>query len=461
MTDAIGALRGQAGTFPDGRCLAGFSGGADSLALMLMLASERDAGRAEPEAVHVNHGLRGAESDEDEAFCRRVCEELRIPLHTVQAELDGKADENACRKARFRCFQTVMDTTGIHTLVLAHNRDDLAETFLMRLLRGAGSEGLDCMSGQDARDGYDIYRPLLTLGRDAIREALRQDGIAWREDSLNGTDAYLRNRVRQKLIPLMEEMAPGVAGRIATTAEILRGENRMLQAEAEAFLRQHSGDGMLDTAALQELPEAMRTRILRTWWRQNGPERDEHSLNARQTAELAALAGAERGKVNLPGGWNAVKGRRGMYLTGLQRETPEAVPLEAETRGEIPFGNGILTITESEGNPGNGVTEQEAPEEFLRDCVIRTRQAGDRIRPFGMKGSRKLQDYLVDRGVDEPARDLIPLICRGQEVLFAAGVGAGAIPSWDGTKKNIRLKWNGRIHGRLAKEEETENGPEF
>ena len=458
MTDAMGALRGRAGKFPGGRCLAGFSGGADSLALMRMLAAERDAGRAEPAAVHVNHGLRGAESDGDEAFCRQVCEELRIPLHTVRAELAGKADENACRKARFRCFQDVMERTGIRTLVLAHNRDDLAETFLMRLLRGAGTEGLDCMSGQDTRDGYDIYRPLLTLGRDEIREALRQDGTAWREDSLNGTDTYLRNRVRQRLIPLMEEMAPGVTGRIATTAEILRGENRMLQAEAESFLRKHSDGGTLDTEALAEMPEAMRTRILRTWWRNSAPEREEHSLNARQTGELTALAGAERGKVNLPGGLNAVKGRHGMYLTGMEEEIPEAIPLDPETRGKIPFGRGILEITDSGGNPGNGVTEQEAPAEILEGCALRTRQAGDRIRPFGMAGSRKLQDYLVDRGVDAPARDSVPLICRGQEVLFAAGVGAGAIPSWDGTKRNIRLKWTG---GRQAEEEETEDGSEF
>lgn len=441
MTDKIGTLLAKAGEFPRGKCLAGFSGGADSLLMMLMLARERDAGHAEPEAVHVNHGLRGEESDGDEDFCRRICEALGIPLHVLRAELSGREDENACREARFRCFREAAEKTGIRQLVLAHNRDDLAETFLMRLLRGAGAEGLDCMSGHDRRDGYEIYRPLLTCGREEIRSALRESGNAWREDSLNGTDAYLRNRVRGKLIPLMEEMNPGATGRIAKTAEILTGENRMMQAEAENFLRLHSSGGQIDTDALQQMAGPMQVRILRAWWKQNMPEREEHTLNARQTEELARLAGMPRGKINLPGGWNAVKGRNGLYLTGMEKEIPEAIPLDPESREDIRFGKTVLRITESEGNPGNGVTEQEAPEEFFRGCVIRTRQNGDRIRPFGMNGSRKLQDYLTDRGVDEPVRDGIPLICRGNEVLFAAGIGAGAIPPWDGTKKNIRLKW--------------------
>ena len=461
MTDGIGALRAKAGGFPQGKCLAGFSGGADSLLMMLLLAQERDAGRAEPEAVHVNHGLRGEESDGDEDFCRRICGELRIPFHAMQAELSGREDENACREARFRCFRDVMDKTGIRQLVLAHNRDDLAETFLMRLLRGAGTEGLDCMSGHDRRDGYEIYRPLLTCGREEIREALRENGTAWREDSLNGTDAYLRNRVRGKLIPLMEEMNPGAAGRIAKTAEILGGENRMMQAEAEEFLRLHSNGGKIDTDALLQKPAPMQARILRTWWKRNMPEREEHTLSARQTEALAGLAGMPRGKINLPGGWNAVKARHGMYLTGAEKVIPEAVPLDPESREPIRFGETVLRIAESEGNPGNGVTEQEAPEDFFRGCVIRTRLNGDRIRPFGMSGSRKLQDYLTDRGVDEPIRDAIPLICRGNEVLFAVGVGAGAVPPWDGTKKNIRLKWTGTAGREQSKKEESKDGSEF
>ena len=262
-------LRERLGTLPDGRCLVGFSGGADSTAMMLLLAEERDTGRIRPEAVHVNHGLRGAESDSDEAFCRSFCKELRIKLHTERAELNGKSDENSCREERFRCFRKIMAETGIRSLVLAHNQDDLAETFLMRLLRGAGMEGLACMSGRDEQADCTIFRPMLGIGREEIRHALTQSGIQWREDSFNESDAYLRNRIRRKLIPLMNELSEGATGRIARTAKILAGENQVLQNLAECFLEEHSEGYMIEAQMLGKQPAALQHRILRTWWMRN------------------------------------------------------------------------------------------------------------------------------------------------------------------------------------------------
>ena len=461
MTNAMETLRERLCALPEGRCLAGFSGGADSTALMLMIAAERDDGRICPEAVHVNHGLRGTESDEDEAFCRRVCEELRIPLHTERAELEGKSDENACREARFRCFRKVMDETGIRSLVLAHNRDDLAETFMMRLLRGAGTEGLACMGVRDEREDCTIFRPMLKIGRKEIREALRRDCIPWREDSLNVSDAYLRNRIRRQLIPLMNELSKGADERIAQSAGILTGENRVLQNLADRFLEEYSDGYIISAHQIAAQPEALRKRILRTWWKRNMPEREEHALSARQTEELAELAAAKRGKLNLPGGMYAVKGRQGLYLTGFPKAETEAIPMESGMSGRTVFGRIILETGPSEENPGNGITEQEVPEGFLRGCVIRTRHSGDRIRPFGMEGSRKLQDYLTDRGIDEPLRDEIPLICRGSEVLMAAGVGTGAVPRWNTDAANVRLKWKGWMPWSLKERKETDDGSEF
>ena len=456
---AMEELAKKLGELPEGRVLAGFSGGADSTALMFLLAAARNNGRIQPEAVHVNHGLGGAESDGDEAFCAGFCRELGIPLHIERAGLDGRKDENACREERFRCFRKVMEETGIRTLVLAHNRDDLAETFLMRLIRGAGGEGLACMSGRDEHTGFTVYRPLLKAGREEIREALAADGIRWREDSLNQSGAYLRNRIRGEVMPLMDALNPGAAERIARTAEIAGEENRLLQGMAEQFLDGHSFERWLDPAALSGTPEALAKRILRTWWKRNAPETEEHALNARQTGELAALAKAARGKMNLPGGLHAVKAAHGLYLTGFAEEPAEEIPF---TPGQTDCGGGIrLETGPSEGSPGDGIRTQEVPEEFLRGCVIRRRRNGDRIRPFGMEGSRKLQDYFTDRDIDEPARDRIPLLCRGDEVLLATGVGAGAVPRWNGNERNIRLQWTGRMIWNLKERKETDDGTEF
>ena len=456
MTAAVCGLLEKAGPFPAGRCLIGFSGGADSTLLIRLCAVLRDSGEAAPEAVHVNHGLRGEESDKDELFCRAVCEELDIPFHAVHAELSGKRDEDSCRRERFRCFRAVMEETGIRNLVLGHNQDDLAETFLMRLMRGAGLEGLACMSGTDEHEGIRIWRPLLRIGRAEIRSALKSDAFGWREDSSNGSEAYLRNRIRSRLLPAINGMAEGASGRIARTAEILYLDNQAIRERAEWFLDQHSSSGWLDAGELLKSPEAEQRRVLRTWWKRSSPETKEHSLSAGQTEALLMLLKAERGKVNLPGNLNAERGRHGIYLTGMRKNPVPEVSLEDAASGEIRFGDFSLVISDSLGDPGDGIMTQEVPEGFLAGCVLRTRKPGDRIRPFGMKGSRKLQDYLTDRWIDAPMRDEIPMICRGNEVLWAAGIGAGAVPAWDAGKHPVRLTWRGEMPWKLKKGEKRE-----
>jgi len=458
MSGRMETLRGKLGKLPEGRYLAGFSGGADSTAMIRLLSLDAAAGKIQIEAFHVNHGLRGAESDGDEAFCREVCKELGIPFRAAKADLGGRTDENACREARFRLFRERMEETGVRNLILAHNRDDQAETFLMRLMRGAGMEGLGCMSARDERDGILILRPMLKMSREEIREALREDGFPWREDSTNESGDYLRNRVRKALIPLMEDMTEGAAEHIARTAEILGEENRMLQETAERFLRANATGCSLAAEPLAKLPEAMRKRMLRTWWQENAPERKEHALSARQTEELEALVHRERGRINLPGGLHAVRGKQALHLTGLPETKWE----------EIPYRNGILRMggielrtLESQGGPGNGKRNQEIPEDFLKGCTVRTRRDGDRIRPFGMDGTRKLQDYLTDRGIDEPWRDRIPLLCRGNEVLLAAGIGAGGVPRWNPEEKNLRLEWRGRMPWCRTESEGTADGREL
>ena len=178
------------------------------------------------------------------------------------------------------------------------------------------------------------------------------------------------------------------------------------------------------------------------WWKQNTPPLDEHELNAAQTGQLVSLTGMRRGKINMPGGLYAVRGKQAIHITGLPREN---FPETAFDGKSVCCGRIRLEVKAGEGSPGNGSTEQEIPSSFLDGCVIRTRRAGDWIAPFGMSGRKKLQDYFVDKGIDEPWRDEIPLICRGREVLFAAGVGAGNIPRWDNSCDNIRITWSGEM----------------
>ncbi len=442
MMNGMESLRRKINPFPDGRCLIGISGGADSMALLVLITGDHAFPNIRAEAVHINHGLRGDESDGDEEFVRKMCENHRIRLHVYHPDLHGKTDENTAREARFRCFRRCMEETGADYLVTAHHADDLAETFMMRLLRGAGPEGLGCMSMEDVRDGIRIFRPMLGIRRDEIRTALKADGICWREDSSNRDPRYFRNDVRIRLMPLLEEMNAGAAGRIAESARQIAAENGMLAETARNFLREHAGKHWLDSGALKGQHPTIQRRIIRQWWMDNAPDLEEHALNAEQTKRLTALALSERGKISMPGGLYAEKGRQALHLKGLLTDLLPETPVGTE---KTDFGPFALVAAPARENPGDGKREQEVPAGWTDGCVIRTRKPGDRIIPFGMSGSRKLQDYLTDRGIDAAWRDEIPLLCRGKEVLLVAGIGAGNVPKWDEKEKRIRLIWQGSM----------------
>ena len=440
MGAAIDALRARMSPIPEGRYLIGLSGGADSVALLTSVLADIRRNRIRAEAVHVNHGLRGTESDRDERFCEELCRREGVGLKCFPVDLDGRKDEDSARKARYAAFRREYADYRADGLILAHHADDQAETFLMRLMRGAGPEGLACMKAEETAGDIRIFRPMLNLRREEIRDALRKDGIPWREDGSNGDTAYLRNRIRHRLIPEMEQISATAVEKICRAAETIGGDNLLLSSAARDLLGRIADGRRLDAEALASEPVPLRRRALRIWWQEEGLRLDEHALSAAQTAELDRMIDVSRGKTNLPGGMHAVRDGRYLFLTGDE----EKPPLSAEVTGpETVFGCFILTETASEGNPGDGKRTQEVPEGFTRGCVIRTRQPGDRIRPFGSNGSRKLQDYLTDRKIPEPFRDRIPLLCREKEVLLVCGVGAGNIPRWRPGLPTVRLTWHG------------------
>jgi len=315
MTD-WGGLAAELQPMPEGKCLLALSGGADSMALLYMLVSLRDAGRITLSACHVNHGIRGDEADADEQFVRESCESLRVPCVVRHIDLKGRTDENTAREARWQALEDAVRETGAEALILAHHRRDQAETLMMRLMRGAGPEGMRGMLADERRDGYRLIRPMLEIDPERLKEALREDGKTWREDSTNVDSRYLRNDIRTRLIPLMEEMAPGATGRIARAAGLAAGEQEALKEMTDRFLRDvMTEEGDLNTDGMRELPEPVKTRILRGWWRRVGPERDERALSYDQTRALSSLETAEYGTtINLPGGWRARRRKHTIHM---------------------------------------------------------------------------------------------------------------------------------------------------
>ena len=412
--------------------LVGLSGGADSVALLLLL-KER-GGRIE--AAHVNHGLRGEDSDGDEAFVRALCAELNVPLMVYRATPPEHPGEDWARQVRYGFLRQAMRETGAEALALAHHRDDQAETLLMHLMRGAGLTGLTGMAPDAALDGIRVVRPLLHVSRSELRAMLAERGQAWREDASNRDPRYLRNALRLEIMPRLEQYAPGAAARMAQTASLLREDEEALNALTEVFLRKHGGARHLALSALTQKPLGLKRRVLRLWWERQGLP----PLNRAQTDGLLTLLDASAGsRCNLPQGWHGQRGWTHLHLVPPEME--EAQEAVAARDGAV-MGGVTLTLGAPDGTTGDGRRTQLVPREMLEGLTLRVWQPGDWIRPYGMAGRKSMQDYYTDRHVDAPFRHRVPLLCRGNEVLLVGGVGAGGIPTMN-QDEGVMLRWTG------------------
>ena len=324
------------------------SGGADSTALLLALAeanAERQGLGIALSAAHVHHGLRGAEADGDEAFVRALCERLQVPLTVFRVDTaarqatEHEGIEEAARQLRYEALRGL----AVDAVATAHTLDDQAETVVMKLLRGAWTEGLGGISpevqGLGMRDEglgkARLVRPMLGVRRAEVEVFLRERGQEWREDTSNLDLSLTRNRVRRELMPLLRGFNPGIDALLARTAAIARDEEAFWQAEVARVLPQvllpgrpvrgggravstavGEGSCALELARLAAMPAALRRRVLRAAARTLYAEGEAGSrLSSEETAKLLALAGF--------GGDPAVTGRIGSRLVlhgGLRAE---------------------------------------------------------------------------------------------------------------------------------------------
>lgn len=244
--------------------LAGVSGGADSTALLLVL---RELGY-DLAVAHLNHGLRGAESDQDGAFVEALAGKLGVPCFTHAVKIDP-ADGNLealGREARKAFFQSVLRERGFTRIALAHNREDRVETFLLHLMRGAGSEGLVSMSPVAGT----IIRPLIETPREAIQAFLTSRGQPWRTDLTNLDIAFSRNRIRQEVLPRLASLFNvRLAESVSRTITILQDEDQWMRELAQRWLDECGREG-LDVEALRRVPPAMARRLIRESLRREG-----------------------------------------------------------------------------------------------------------------------------------------------------------------------------------------------
>ena len=376
------------------------SGGADSMALLWALYLLREKLDIRLEAAHFNHHLRGVESDRDEAFVREFCERYEITLRVGSGSIRAgeKGLEAAAREARYAFFDTLPGK-----IATAHTANDNAETVLMRMVRGTGLKGLGAIAPVRGR----VIRPMLTVTRQEILAFLEEYHISYVEDSSNSGDAFLRNRLRHRVMPILEQENPKLAENLSAMALRLREDEQLL----ETMVPQQENR----VEQLRQMNPAQRTRALRTFLEYCGvrePEAEHIAL-----AEKLVFSGNPSARAAFPG---SVTVARNYGILEKQENIPVWEPVELTCPGTtvLPSGYEITcTLTQECVRAKDCFTVQPQGE-----LVARPRQQGDHIKLSG--GTKSLKKLFTDKKIPACERLRIPVIADAAGVVGVYGVGA-------------------------------------
>jgi tRNA(Ile)-lysidine synthase len=392
---------------PDEQMLVGVSGGPDSVALLSILI---ELGWR-PHVCHLNHQLRGADSDEDAEFVRQLAARYGLPC-TVEA-VTIAPDEDSARRARQEFFGRVAERTDLKKLVLAHTADDQVETFLLRLLRGAGVPGLVGIWPERQLGMLRVIRPLLKVRRSEIMEYLAAKKLSYREDKSNADTRYTRNRIRHELLPLLErEYNPAIRDVLLNTAEILRDEDfYLLHHVAQRFYMAACQGDAVNVKTLANYPTAIQRRVLRFWLggdSENGPS---FTFDQIEAVRYAAIGGSPSAAIDLPD--DLVVYREYEWLQKARRKDLEPVkgnwPLSLS--GETAIRELGVRFVLEHGDESTNLKECFDADALGDGLFVRTWENGDRFQPLGMGETKKLQDFFVDEKVPRLKRGRVPLVC--------------------------------------------------
>jgi len=418
------------------------SGGPDSMALLKILDHLRGKLGLQLVLAHFNHGLRGEEANRDEEFVRRSAEEMKLPLECGGADIprllpsSKRSMEDLCRRMRYDFLYGVAGRCGARRIALGHHLQDQAETVLIHLLRGSGPRGLGGM--QPMRNAL-LIRPLLELSRDEILRFLEDCGIGYVRDSSNLSGRFLRNRLRNSLIPEMRRFNPKLDATLLKTAEILRNEDRYLHAIVEEQLREWGLSAQAEIfpvplEALRPLHPALIHRILKELLERMTPEGAGISY-AHVLAVAQMISRLDScGETSLPHGIVATcdAGKKILILKKRDRQgsigeekTAAAFEFPVDPPAVVAL-DGIEAVLhfswaerqEMDFSLANRVYMDGDRVEY--PLVVRNRRPGDQFQPFGMTKHKKLKDFFIDMKFPRERRDDVPLVADRRSLLWVA-----------------------------------------
>lgn len=394
------------------RVLCALSGGADSVSLLLCL---QELGY-DVCACHLNHGLRGVQADEDEAFCRKLCEHNHIPLISERCDAadaaarEKQSVETAARQLRYDFFRRCANRLHAGRIATAHTADDNLETMLFHLIRGTGSAGLAGIP--PVRE--HIVRPLIAVERRQVEAYLTNRQQAWRTDATNLDDSCTRNRIRHHVVPALRDIEPAAARHAAHAAAQLRRDNACLDALACV-------DGThIDAQRLRDMPQALSTRAVRSLLAQAGAPMGE--IGQRHIASVMTLAAKPSGSLSLPGVRAVMRGGV-LYMEHAARDARTEQLLVPECPVQI----GAYTVWITQKIPDIHSSFKLYPVAYDTICTVcltvRTWRTSDRMTLPGARGARSLKRLYAERGIAPDKRDCLPVLCGEGVVIAAAGIG--------------------------------------
>lgn len=433
---------------PGDTIIVALSGGADSTALLDLL-SRLPGLSPRLVAAHLNHCLRGPESDRDEEFVRSLAARYRIPLECRRVDVKEYSQreqlnlEDAGRRARIAFLDELRHSWQATAVALAHHADDQAETVLMRLLRGAGPGGL---AGMSYRNSRGFIRPLLELSRAELVAYLTERGLTWREDASNRDTTFLRNRIRHELLPLLEGYNPAIRERLAATAAVLSDEHALLNQLTSAIVDQTcalDGDTLAcPVSTLSEQPPALRRRFFRLLLERQAGNLDHFSNRHIAALEHLLESSQPNATLNLPQGITAVREYDTLFLRRRTVSEPPspatAAELEITGAGQYRLpGGATLTLSPvaapTDVEPLAAGTALFDPDRAPFPWRVRMFRNGDRITPFGMTGSKKVKELFIDAKVPRSKRCAVPLLFCGDTLIWVCGLRTSQLARVDGT----------------------------
>lgn len=452
----------RCGLAPGDMLLVAVSGGPDSLALLHALARTRRETSLRLHGAHLDHGLRGAESDADAAFVARTCRELGLDL--ISEAVDTEAFrathrlslEDAARRLRYRFLARVAAELGTRFVAVGHTVDDQAETVLMNIVRGAGLTGLRGMGESTVRrsDGSEVHvvRPFLAgVSRNDTEAYCEALGLEPRHDSSNSSLLMLRNRIRHEVIPSLARINPQVRDAILRLSESARRDldhiERSVDAAWAAVVEERCASVLIDRAACARLDASVGAHLLRRVVGLAGDGLSDIELG-HVDEMLDLLEGPAGRSIDLPGGLvfnvgyrTAQVGPSGLDMCPLPRLEGE---VELAVPGETAVGAWLVVAEVGAGPRGTqagAIFTSISPEAARGGLRVRARLPGDRFQPLGMTGTKKLQDFMVDCRIDRSWRDRIPLVVGDRGIAWVVGWRLAEWARPTGAGADVRLSF--------------------